>query len=86
VAFDDALSTAPVTAIERQTIRASYAPNWRYALANINRSLALDSRTPAAERQMLKAEGLKALDGAKDLPETYRKLFSDYKKRLGERP
>ncbi|HEV3340773.1 MAG TPA: protein kinase [Pirellulales bacterium] len=82
VAFDDALSAAPVTAIERQTIRASYAPNWRYALAKINGSLALDSRTPTAERQTLKAEALKALDGAKDLPETYRKLFSQYRKTL----
>jgi serine/threonine protein kinase len=84
VDFDDKLATAPVTAIERQSIRNSLAPNWRYALAKVDGSLATDPRTTPAERLTLKAEALKALDGAKDLPESYKKLFKEYRKKLLE--
>ncbi|HWB13909.1 MAG TPA: protein kinase [Pirellulales bacterium] len=84
VDFDEKLGTEPVTALERQSIRGNLAPNWRYALARVDGSLATDSRTSAADRQTLRNEAIQALDHAKDLPESYKKLYKDYRKKLLE--
>ena len=79
VEFDDNLATAPLTAVERQGIRNSFAPAWRYALASVDGRLA---RTPGANSQALLKAGRKALDDAKDLPEVWKKLYADLRKKL----
>jgi serine/threonine protein kinase len=84
VDLDNKLATAPLSAMERHSLRENLAATWRYALANVDGSLATDSRTSAADRRTLRDEAVKTLDGAKYVPENYKKLFKDYRKRLAE--
>ena len=79
VELDDNLATAPLAAVKRQGIRNSFAPAWRYALANVDGRLA---RAPAANGPALLKAARKALDDAKDLPEGWKKLYADLRKKL----
>ncbi|HEV3342871.1 MAG TPA: hypothetical protein VG125_21035 [Pirellulales bacterium] len=75
VACDDNLATVPMTARERQAIRNTLAVNWRYALANVDGSLAADARISVTDRQTFRNEALKTLDNAKNVPESYKKTY-----------
>jgi hypothetical protein len=81
---DDNLATAPLSALERQSLRYLLAPAWRYALANVYGRLASDSHTSAADRQTLRKDALKVLDNAKDLNEDWKKLYKESRKTLQE--
>ncbi|HVA48007.1 MAG TPA: protein kinase [Pirellulales bacterium] len=80
VEFDDKLPTSGLTAFERQKVRTNFAGGWRAALAFADGRLADSPRTPAADAKRYLAEGLAALQNAKDLPAGLTAVFQ--KRRL----
>lgn len=78
VDFDEKLANSGIlTAIERQSVRDDYAPNWRLDLAAAAVWIKNDRRTPDAHKVQVRQDGISALKNAKQLPKHFKKQFDD---------